>query len=102
MSDGIGLAEALLGQPGFRVVDVVETDSEVVVSIESTATRVFCRGCAKRAEAQDRLRSISGICRVSVGRRGCGGRNGGGGAHAPGVPRRRGPSSSTPSTRKPW
>ena len=25
MSDGIGLAEALLGLPGFRVLEVVET-----------------------------------------------------------------------------
>ena len=30
MSDGIGLAEALLGLPGFRVLEVVETDDEVV------------------------------------------------------------------------
>ena len=31
MNDGIGLAEALLGLPGFRVLDVVETDVEVVI-----------------------------------------------------------------------
>ena len=30
MSDGIGLAEVLLGLPGFRVLDVVEADAEVV------------------------------------------------------------------------
>jgi hypothetical protein len=28
MSDGIGLAEVLLGLPGFRVLDVIETDVE--------------------------------------------------------------------------
>ena len=37
MSDGIGLAEALLGLPGFRVLDVSETDAEVVVTVETTA-----------------------------------------------------------------
>lgn len=56
MDDGIGLAEALLGLPGFRVLDVLETDSEVIVVVESTVTRVFCRGCGERAEAHDRLR----------------------------------------------
>jgi transposase len=56
VSDGIGLAEALLGLPGFRVLKVVETDCELVVSVESTEVRVFCRGCGERAEAQDRVR----------------------------------------------
>jgi transposase len=55
MSDGIGLAEVLLGLPGFRVLDVFESDTEVVVSIESTAARAFCRTCGVRAEAQDRM-----------------------------------------------
>jgi transposase len=56
MNDGIGLAETLLGLPGFRVLEVVESDVEVVISIESTATRAFCRTCGVRAEPQDRLR----------------------------------------------
>ena len=55
MSDGIGLAEALLGPPGFRVLDVVEVDFEVVVTIETTATRAFCLICGVLAEAQDRM-----------------------------------------------
>jgi hypothetical protein len=42
VSDGIGQAEALLGLPGFRVLDVVEVDGEVVVTIETTAARAFC------------------------------------------------------------
>ena len=32
VSDGNGLAEALLGLSGFRVLAVTETDSEVVIS----------------------------------------------------------------------
>jgi len=56
MSDGIGLAEVLLGLPGFRVLDVVEHDAEVVIRVETTATRAFCRSCGVRAEPQDRMR----------------------------------------------
>jgi transposase len=55
MDDGIGLAEVLLGLPGFRVLDVVEGDVEVVISIESTATRALCRSCGVRGEPQDRM-----------------------------------------------
>jgi transposase len=55
MSDGIGLAETLLGLPGFRVLDVVEADCEVVVTVESTAVRAHCRTCGARAEPQDRM-----------------------------------------------
>src|SRR4051812_13186600 len=56
MSDGIGLVEVLLGLPGFRVLDVVEDGSEVVIRVETTATREFCRACGVRAEPQDRMR----------------------------------------------
>jgi len=55
MNDGIGLAEVLLGLSGLRVLDVVESDAEVVISVESTATRAFCRACGVRAEPQDRM-----------------------------------------------
>ncbi|MGE0793947.1 MAG: transposase family protein [Acidimicrobiia bacterium] len=55
MNDGTGLAEALLGLPGFRVLEVTETDVEVIVTIETTATVVGCSGCGVRAEAQDRV-----------------------------------------------
>jgi transposase len=56
MSDGIGLAAALLGLSGFRVLDVTETERELVVVIESTAARAFCRRCGVQAEAKARLR----------------------------------------------
>ena len=55
MSDGIGLAEVLLGLPGFRVLGVVEDDVELVVTIESIAVRAHCRSCGVRAEPQDRM-----------------------------------------------
>jgi hypothetical protein len=55
MDDGIGLAEVLLGLPGFRVVDVVEGDGEVVITLETTAVRAHCRTCGACAEPQDRM-----------------------------------------------
>jgi transposase len=56
MNDGIGLAEALLGLPGFRVLEVHETTAEVIVTVETTADFTGCRRCGVRAEAQDRRR----------------------------------------------
>ena len=55
MDDGIGLAEVLLGLPGFRVLDAIECEAEVVIRIETTAARAFCRTCGVRAEPQDRM-----------------------------------------------
>lgn len=56
MSDGTGLAEALLGLDGFRVLEVVEDPAEVVITVETTAVVVGCAGCGTRAESQDRVR----------------------------------------------
>ena len=55
MSDGIGLAEVLLGLDGFRVLAVIETVTEVVIDVETTVEVVGCRSCGSRAEAQDRV-----------------------------------------------
>jgi transposase len=55
MDDGIGLAEALLGLPGFGVLAVSETRGEVVVEIETTVEVVGCRGCGTRAVAHERM-----------------------------------------------
>jgi transposase len=55
MSDGIGLAEALLGLGGFRVLGVSENPDEVIVTVETTRDFVGCERCGVRAEAQDRM-----------------------------------------------
>jgi transposase len=55
MSDGIGLAEALLGLDGFRVLEVAESTDELVVAVETTATIAWCAACGTRAEAHDRM-----------------------------------------------
>ncbi len=55
MDDGTGLAEALLGLAGFRVLTVVEDVLEVVIDVETIADFVGCGACGRRAEAQDRM-----------------------------------------------
>lgn len=54
MDDGIGLAQALLGLPGFRVLTVTETPCEVVIEVETIATFVGCGECGTRAVAHER------------------------------------------------
>lgn len=56
MDDGIGLAEALLGLDGFRILGVIEGPDELVVTVETTTSVVGCRGCGCRAESQGRAR----------------------------------------------
>ena len=55
MEDGTGLAEALLGLDGFRVLAVSETPDELVIQIETTVTAVGCSVCGTRAEAHERM-----------------------------------------------
>jgi transposase len=55
VSDGTGLAEALVGLEGFRVLEVTETVAEVTIDIESTIELVGCSTCGTRAEAHDRM-----------------------------------------------
>jgi hypothetical protein len=45
MNNGTGLAEALLGFDGFRVLDVTETPDEVVITVETMADFVSCGSC---------------------------------------------------------
>ncbi len=55
MSDRTGLAEALLGLDGFRVLEVTESIDELVIRIETDAEFVGCARCGVRAESQDRM-----------------------------------------------
>jgi len=55
VNDRTGLAEALLGLDGFRVLEVTESDRELVIRIETVTEFVGCRRCGVRAEAQDRM-----------------------------------------------
>jgi transposase len=55
MSDATGVAEALLGLPGFRVLDVHESAAELVIEIETTAELVGCPGCGVVARAHERM-----------------------------------------------
>jgi transposase len=54
MSDGNGLAEALLGLDGFRVLEVAEDSDELVITVETTTVIEGCRRCGTRAVAHDR------------------------------------------------
>ncbi len=55
MTDGIGLAEKMLGLPGVTVLDVVDVPGELVVTVESTRDKATCPSCRRRAQAQDRV-----------------------------------------------
>jgi transposase len=55
VNDGTGLAEALLGLDGFRVLSVRETDAEVVIEVETTAEVAGCSACGTRAVAHERM-----------------------------------------------
>jgi len=55
MNDGTGLAEALLGLNGFRVLEVIETPAELVIDVETTAELVGCGRCGTRAQAHERM-----------------------------------------------
>lgn len=55
MSDATGVAEAMLGLPGFRVLEVEETEAEVIIWIETSAILVGCPGCGVVATAHDRM-----------------------------------------------
>ena len=54
MNEGTGLAEALLGLPGFRVLEVTETAEEVVIAVETIVEVLGCSGCGTRAVAHER------------------------------------------------
>jgi transposase len=55
MADANGAAEAMLGLDGFRVLEVEESASEVIIRIETTVELVGCPQCGVVATAQDRM-----------------------------------------------
>ena len=61
MNDGIGLAEALLGLEGFRVLEVAEGPEELVVTVESTAGSWAVRAAACGPRPRTGCRSTSAI-----------------------------------------
>ncbi|MFP4074824.1 MAG: transposase, partial [Actinomycetota bacterium] len=54
MNDGNGLAEAMLGLDGFRILEVIEHPDELVIVVETTTVIVGCSRCGIRAESHDR------------------------------------------------
>jgi len=54
MTDATGVAEAMLGLPGFRVLGVEESAAEVVILIEMVDEVVGCPGCGVLARAHGR------------------------------------------------
>lgn len=54
MADATGVAEAMLGLPGFRVLEVEESPAELVTRLETSAELVGCPGCGV-ATAHDRM-----------------------------------------------
>ncbi len=55
MNDGNGLAEALLGLDGFRVLAVSETPAELRIDIETTADFMGCSPAAPGLWAHERM-----------------------------------------------
>jgi hypothetical protein len=56
---GIGLAQALLGLDGFRVLGVAEADDETVVRVETTGGVAACPECGGRTARLADLNSSS-------------------------------------------
>ena len=59
-----GVAEAMLGLPGFRVLEVTETAAELIIRIETSAELVGCPDCGVVAVARE-PHAATGTVRVS-------------------------------------
>jgi hypothetical protein len=68
MDDATGLAEALLGLNGFRVLAVEETPSEVIVMVETMLTSWAARAAVCAPRPRTASGSTSGTFPASGGR----------------------------------
>jgi transposase len=55
VSDATGVAEVMLGLPGFRVLDAVGSDDELVIMVETIPEITGCSECGVVATAHDRM-----------------------------------------------
>ena len=55
MSDATGVAEVMLGLPGFRVLDAEQQEAELVLVVETIPTLIGCPQCGVVATAHDRM-----------------------------------------------
>jgi transposase len=55
VSDATGVAEVMLGLPGFRVLDAVDSDDELVIMVETIPEITGCSECGVVATAEDRM-----------------------------------------------
>jgi len=56
MSDAIGVAEVMLGLPGFRVLEAQQQEVELVRVVETTPVLTGCPECGVVASGHDRMR----------------------------------------------
>ncbi|MCC6498117.1 MAG: ISL3 family transposase [Propionibacteriaceae bacterium] len=54
MGDATGVAEVMLGLPGFQVLEAVEAGAELVLTVETVPTAIVCPGCGGAAVSHDR------------------------------------------------
>ena len=55
MPDATGVAEVMLGLPGFRVLDAQVIDDELVINVETIPELTGCPECGVVATAHDRM-----------------------------------------------
>ena len=57
MGNGSDIATVLLGLDGFRLIDALDHEGELWLSVETVADRAWCRTCGARAGAKGRVRT---------------------------------------------
>lgn len=54
MADATGVAEVMLGLPGFQVLEAAEAEAELVLTVQTSPAAAVCPGCGGAAVAHDR------------------------------------------------